>query len=188
MKYLKEIQLRCGETLLLRSLEPGDAEAMIRVCKKAAGETDFMMRYADEWTVTPDKQRLTLIDTQNAPKALMLGAFIGGQLVGAGNFRPSHPADRARHRAAMGLSILKSHWHMGVGSAMLQAMIDAAKSTPLEQLELSVAAGNARAKALYDRFGFAEYGRLPRGMKYRDGRYDDLILMMLELRGGSCYT
>lgn len=185
MKYTAEATLAGGQVVLLRSLSPQDAQEMIRVCKKAAGETDFMMRYADEWTITPDKQRQVLADTEHAPRALMLGAFIGGALVGAGNFRPSHPADRARHRAEMGLSILKSHWHMGVGSAMLQAMIDAARSTPLEQLELSVAAGNARAKALYDRFGFAEYGRLPRGMKYRDGRYDDLILMMLELHRGS---
>lgn len=185
MNYQKEIQLRGGETLLLRSLKPQDAQEMIRVCKMAAGETDFMMRYADEWTITPDRQSQALADTQRAPRALMLGAFIGGRLVGAGHFRPSHPADRARHRAEMGLSILRSHWHMGVGSAMLQAMIDTAGSTSLEQLELSVAAGNTRARDLYGRFGFAEYGRLPRGMKYRDGRYDDLILMMLELRRGS---
>ena len=119
---------------------------------------------------------------QHAPKALMLGAFIGGRLVGVGNFRPAHPGDRARHRAVMGISVLKSHWGMGVGTAIMHALIEAAKTTALEQLELDVVSENERAIRLYTRFGFMEYGRLPHMMKYRDGTYADAVLMMLDLR------
>ena len=112
----------------------------------------------------------------------MLGGFAGGRLVGVGNFRPAHPGDRARHRAVMGISILKSHWGMGIGTAMMHAMIDAAKTTALEQLELNVVSTNDAAIRLYKRCGFVEYGRHPRMMKYRDGTYADTVLMMLELR------
>ena len=185
MKYRREATLKTGETLLVRSLGADDAQALICMLKKTAGETEFMMRCEDEWTITVQKEREALADTEHAPKALMLGAFIGGRLAGAANFCPAHPGNRARHRAQMGISVLHACWGMGIGTALMQAMIDAARSTALEQLELCVAAKNTRAKALYDRFGFAEYGRLPRGMKLRDGRYDDLILMQLDLRGES---
>lgn len=182
MKYKKELTLRSGETLLLRSLNAQDAKETIRVCRQAAGETLNMMRYADEWTIAEEKEREALFDTENAPKALMLGAFIGGRLVGAGSFRPVHPGDRARHRAGVGISILKAYWGKGVGTAMMHAMIDAAKGTALEQLELDVVSTNEAAIRLYKRAGFVEYGRHPRMMKYRDGTYADTILMMLDLR------
>lgn len=182
MKYQKEITLPSGETLLLRSLGTQDAQESIRIIRKSAGETDFMMRYEDEWTISIDQQRELLAKAEHAPKSLMLGAFLDGRLVGVGNFKPSHPADRARHRAGLGLSVLKSHWGKGIGTAMMHAMIDAAKSTPLELLELSVVGENTRAKAMYDRLGFVQYGRQMHAMKYRDGRYDDLILMQLDLR------
>lgn len=181
MKYKREVTLQNGETLLLRSLGPQDAQETLRIIRKTAGETDFMMRYEDEWTVSIEQQRELLASMEHAPKALMLGAFLGGRLVGVGNFKPIHPADRARHRAGLGLSILKSHWGKGIGTAMMHAMLGAAKETPLELLELSVVGANTRAKAMYDHLGFIQYGRQPNAMKYRDGRYDDLILMQLDL-------
>lgn len=185
MKYKAEAMLRNGETLTLRSLRADDAAEMIRVCKRAAGETDFMMRYEDEWIITEQEQREAIARAEHAPRALMLGAFVQGKLVGAANFRPVHPGDRARHRAGVGISILKSHWGLGVGTAMMRALIDAAKGTALEQLELDVVSTNEAAIRLYERCGFAAYGRHPRMMKHRDGTYADTILMMLDLRRGS---
>ena len=182
MKYRREITLKSGKTLLLRSLKPQDAQQMIRVLKKTAGETLYMMRYPDEWTMTEEAQREALAQMEHAPKALMLGAFMDGRLIGIGNFRPVHPGDRARHRAAMGISILKSHWGMGVGTAIMHALIEAAKTTSLEQLELDVVSTNERAIRLYERCRFVEYGRQPRTMKYRDGTYADTVLMVLDLR------
>ncbi len=182
MKIKKEIALAGGQGLLLRSLSVEDAQEMIRVCKKAAGETPYMMRYEDEWIITPETQREILRETENAPKALTLGAFVDNRLVGVGSFRPVHPGDRARHRAGVGISILKSHWGKGIGTAMMRVMIMAAKETPLEQLELDVVSTNEAAICLYKKVGFIEYGRHPRMMKYRDGTYADTVLMMLDLR------
>lgn len=182
MKYKKGIVLKNGEELLLRSLKPQDAQESILVLKKTAGETLYMMRYPDEWTMTEEAQREALAQMEHAPKALMLGAFVDGRLIGIGNFRPVHPGDRARHRAGMGISILKSCWGKGVGTAIMHALIEAAKTTALEQLELDVVSTNERAIRLYARCGFAEYGRQPRTMKYRDGTYADTVLMMVDLR------
>ena len=112
----------------------------------------------------------------------MLGAFLDDRLVGVSNFRQAHPGDRARHRACVGISILKSRWGKGIGTAMMRTMIEAAKTTALEQLELDVVSANEAAVRLYKRCGFVEYGRHPRMMKYRDGTYADTILMMLDLR------
>lgn len=49
------------------------------------------------------------------------------------------------------------------------------------QLELEVVADNARAIALYKKLGFVEYGRNPRGFRKRNGDYQELVYMRVEL-------
>ena len=40
---------------------------------------------------------------------------------------------------------------------------------------------NETAVRLYKKYGFVEYGRNPRGFLTRDGRWQELVLMRLEL-------
>ena len=49
------------------------------------------------------------------------------------------------------------------------------------QLELEAVADNVPALTLYKSVGFQEYGRNPRGFRTRDGRWQELVLMRLEL-------
>ena len=182
MKYRGEAVLENGGVLILRSLEEADAQQALAVCRKAAGETRNLIRHEHEWTMTPEQQRGQIRRAQLGPKSLMIGAFIGEKLVGIGGIQPPSAADRARHRANLGVVILKSYWGLGIGTAMMRVLIKQAKTTALEQLELEVVSTNEAAIRLYVRCGFEEYGRHPRMMKYRDGTYADTILMMLDLR------
>lgn len=60
----------------------------------------------------------------------------------------------------------------------MQTVIDEAiKNLPgLEIIELGVYAENDLAKQMYKKFGFVEYGVLPKGIKKEDG-YSDHIFM-----------
>ncbi|MBQ7886012.1 MAG: GNAT family N-acetyltransferase [Clostridia bacterium] len=185
MKRKCEITIKTGETLLLRSLCAQDAQQALQVCRRTAGETLNLMRYEDEWNITAEQEAEFIRRAENGPKSLMLGAFFNGRLIGIGSIAPPSPVDRARHRADLGICVLKSHWGMGVGTAMMRALIDAAKETALEQLELQVVSANETAIRLYERFGFETFARHPRKLKYRDGRYADMLLMMLDLRNES---
>ncbi len=182
MKLKKEALLPSGETVVLRSLAAADAQAAIALCRKSAGETRNLIRCEDEWTITPEEEGKHIAKMETGPKSLMIGAFVSGRLSGIASFAPPSPVDRARHRATLGICILKAFWGRGIATAMMQTLIDAAKQTALEQLELEVVADNERAIRLYERFGFAEFARHPRKLKYRDGRYADMVLMMLDLR------
>lgn len=181
MKAERTVVLPAGERLLIRSLRSDDAPQALYVCRKAAGETLFMTRYPDEWTIAPDQMRQRLREMELSERAVMLGAFIGETLCAAAQFSPVHPAQRMSHRACVGICVLKEHWHKGVGSAMMGMLIDLARRAGLEQLELDAAAENVRAQTLYRRFGFCEIGRHPRAFRYRDGSYADVVKMLLEL-------
>jgi putative acetyltransferase len=65
----------------------------------------------------------------------------------------------------------------GVGSALMQAMIDQAdRWLGLKRLELTVWTDNHRAIALYERFGFEREGVL-RDYALRDGVFVDALAM-----------
>jgi putative acetyltransferase len=65
----------------------------------------------------------------------------------------------------------------GAGTALVRAALDLAdRWWNLKRLELWVYADNARAVALYERFGFEREG-LHRAYAYRDGEYADCLAM-----------
>lgn len=64
----------------------------------------------------------------------------------------------------------------------MTACIESARAAGYTQLELSAVAENGRALALYEKAGFVEYGRNPRGFRSRlTGQYQELVYMRLEL-------
>ena len=61
------------------------------------------------------------------------------------------------------------------------ACVQCAKKAGYKQLELDVVAENTAALRLYERTGFVEFGRNPRGFCSRLSGWQELIYMRLEL-------
>ncbi len=91
----------------------------------------------------------------------------------------------SRHVGDLGISIAADWRGVGLGRALLNAIIDEARSTldGLRMVRLDVFEGNEPAIALYRSVGFIETGRTP-GAVLRRGEYVDSIQMVLELRVG----
>lgn len=85
------------------------------------------------------------------------------------------------HRAEFGVSVEKSEWGRGVGSALLQKIIEYAKTHGIELVSLEVRSDNKRAIHVYEKFGFRKIGTSPAYFKI-DGEYFDFDLMVLDLR------
>jgi putative acetyltransferase len=65
----------------------------------------------------------------------------------------------------------------GAGSALMAALVDHAdRWANYRRLELTVYVDNARAIALYERFGFKREGVMP-AYAWRDGDYVDALAM-----------
>ena len=69
-------------------------------------------------------------------------------------FPESNP--RQSHRG--GLGILPEYRGLGIGSRLLEKVIEKAKEFGLEKIELHVYTSNKPAVALYRKFGFEEEG------------------------------
>ena len=63
----------------------------------------------------------------------------------------------------------------------MEACINCAKEAGYTQLELTVVAENTKAIALYQKAGFVEYGRNPRGFRSRISGFQEVVYMLLML-------
>ncbi len=104
-----------------------------------------------------------------------LVAVVDDQVVGnSGLMRGEHHRSHAGH---VGMMVHHDYQGMGIGSALLQAVIDLADNwLGLGRLQLEVYTDNHRAIDLYRKFGFEEEGIL-RADSYRDGHYLDTLVM-----------
>ena len=103
-------------------------------------------------------------------------AELGGRVVGSAGLHPAAPL-RRRHAAMLGISVLPEAQHQGVGSALMRTLCDYADGwAQILRIELTVFTDNARAIALYQRFGFRHEGT-HRGYALRHGVYADVHCM-----------
>lgn len=102
-------------------------------------------------------------------------AMKGDQVVGWCDVFPlGNP--RQNHRGGLGMGILPEYRGKGIGSKLLEKVIEKAQEFGLEKIELHVYTTNEPAIALYKKFGFEEEGVI---RKYRklDGEYFDCLSM-----------
>lgn len=84
---------------------------------------------------------------------------------------------RTRHSGAIGIMIHRDYQNIGVGSALMEAIIDIADNwLMLVRVELTVFEDNERAIHMYEKFGFEKEG-LKRLAGIRKGKYENEYMM-----------
>lgn len=178
---VKERRLQLGgHELLIRNAREEDAQRLIDYLKTTSGETRFLIREPDEVTMTQEDERRFIRRQNESASDVMLLAFYDGEFAGNASLMGMGPS-RYRHRAGVAIALYQAYTGLGIGRAMIEALLAIAKECGIEQVELEVVADNERAIALYKKLGFEVYGTMPRNMKYRDGTYADVYWMMKRL-------
>jgi putative acetyltransferase len=108
--------------------------------------------------------------------ATRLVAVIGGKVIGM-IFLVREANPRRIHAGSLGMAVHDAYAGRGVGTALMATIVELADNwLQLKRLELNVYADNARAIALYERFGFQREG-LCRAYAWRGGAYVDSLTM-----------
>lgn len=174
----REIILKNGAKCILKSVDRGDAQAIIEYLKKVSEETLFLLRNADEVNFTVEAEGQFLEEKRNNPREIMMIAEVNGVLAGNCAIAACGSMRRVYHRCSLAIALKKEYWNQGLGTAMLEYALSLAKKIGYEQVELEVVEGNDSAKHLYEKAGFIEEGRNVRALKYDDGAYRDEIKMI----------
>ncbi len=155
----------------IRRAEASDAEAMRKIFEYPnviRGTLQIPFPSTELW-------RKRLSEPQDGTYNLL--ACVDNEVVGQlGLYTfPNHP--RRRHVGQIGMGVRDDWQGQGVGSTLMQAMIDLAdKWLNLSRIELEVYTDNEAAIHLYKKFGFVTEGTHYQ-FAYRDGQFVDVYAM-----------
>ena len=180
----KEItfELKDGQQALLRSPCEDDAEVMLKFIVKASDETDYLMKYPEEWADFTLEQEKSFIRKNYLDKnELMIACFVNGKI--AGNCQISFCTGmKVCHRASVAIALLQEYWNLGIGTRMFEEMIQIAKKRDgVRQIELEFIEGNSRARRLYEKMGFRITGVKPDAIQMKDGTFVNEYMMLKRL-------
>ena len=166
----KKIKLKNGKTAVLKSPCVEDAEKLLNYITKACGETEYLLRYPEEWNISVEQEKGWVNRIRSSPDALGITCYVEDKVAGSCeiSFRGGI---KTSHRATLAIAILRDYWNLGIGSAMFEELIAAAVRRGAEILELEFIEGNNRARRLYEKFGFRVVSEKPNAFKLKDGSY-----------------
>ena len=173
----KTLTDRNDRSFLIRTAQPDDAETLLAYIRPVAEETEFFVIEHDEFPATVDEERTWIQEHLDHPGKIILlaeadGAIIGSVTFEVGSFR------RVSHRGNLGLAVVREWRERGVGTTLLQVLLEWAESNPvIEKVCLDVFATNNAAIRLYKRLGFDEEGRRARDIKRGPDDYVDTVTM-----------
>jgi len=159
---------------------PEDAEGLIEFLNTVGAETDNLSFGAEGFGISVENERKYLERMIDSQTSVMFVARIDGKIVGNASFS-AVPRDRMKHRGSFAVAVVKSAWGQGIGSRLLEAVINFAKDTAhAEIISLEVRSDNTRAIKLYEKYGFTKIGHF-NGFFKINGEYIDCDLMNLYL-------
>ena len=108
--------------------------------------------------------------------AYSLVAELDGKIVGQISMEVLN-SPRRKHVANIGMAVSENAQGQGVGSKLLEAVVDLATNwLAVTRIELEVYTDNTAGKALYEKHGFVIEGTAKK-YAFRDGQYVDAFLM-----------
>ena len=171
-----------GRLYLIREAEVTDAAQLLDHARDILREPQWSVTELHEFRSTLEEEENWIQEFRRKPHSIMLVADVGSpdrsEIVGTVSFT-TQSRSRMRHRGRLGIGVQAPYRGVGIGEALLRALLEWAATEPeLERVELSVFAHNTRAINLYRKLGFTEEGRALRAFKLADGSYYDDIQMV----------
>ena len=173
--------MKDGRTYRFKSVDTGEADQMYKLRLKTADETDFLLRYPEEYPKTNDKEAESITNAMYSSKDFLLGVFDGENLVGSAHVFPVSVYQKFIHRCEIGVLLAKEYWSCGIGKTLMVDSIELAKRMGYTIMQLRTVTQNERALGMYEHLGFHKVGIIPGGMAMKDGTYFDEIIMYKEL-------
>lgn len=164
----------------MREVAVEDAPCVLDYVHAISAESDFLSFGPGEFEITLLEEEEHIRKNLDADNQLFMLGLIEGEIVALLSFS-SGKRPRLRHSGGFGLSVRKQYWGLGIGSVMLETLIQWARDNGIiKKINLRVRTDNLRAIQLYERLGFTKEGTIHKEI-FLDGEYFDTYWMGLEL-------
>jgi ribosomal-protein-serine acetyltransferase len=172
----REIDL--GEGVSMRRMRAGDAEELHRAIERNSAHIGAWLPFGDQPFERTAAHVRTSVRAFEAGRGLAMLIFDAGGLVGAVSFVD---ASREHAKTQIGYWLSEDAQGRGIMTRAVAAMVEQAFGPwGFERIEIRVAGGNARSRAIPERLGFRLEGRLR--ASERDGAtvHEEIIYGLLK--------
>lgn len=165
---------------IIEQAKASDAEALLAFTRKCGSESDNLSFGAEGIPVSVESEAAFLASRESSDTGIFLIARNGEEIIGTADYSV-FPKKRMSHRGEFGISVGKAYWNCGVGTKLLERILDFAKNTAKSEIvSLEVRSDNRAAIHLYEKFGFQKIGTF-KGFFKISGELVDYDLMELFL-------
>lgn len=164
--------------IIIRYPFKDDLLQMCEFINTLSKEKTFIRYQGEEITLKEEKEYLNkLLKNIKAKKSIQLSVYSNNQLIGSSTLELGDKIER--HVGLFGITIAKDFRGQGIGKLLMELTIKEAqkKLSGLKIIKLGVFANNPKALEMYKKFGFIEYGRLPKGIITGNNELIDHIYM-----------
>jgi RimJ/RimL family protein N-acetyltransferase len=175
----RKFQDQEGREVTLRAPQWSDLDDMLDFINSLVDENSDILvdtKFTRESEVDWLAGRLSSLDKD---RIIMIAAEVDGRFVGQAAVGPK--MGRSSHVGVLGISLKAGYRDAGIGTELMKEAEGQAPRLGIEIITLDVFASNARGRHLYEKLGYVEVGRVPRGIR-RDGEYIDDVVMAKELQ------
>ena len=158
-----------------REAEKSDAAALLTHLRCVGSETDNLSFDGDTFAISEEKEARFIEKFKNSKSDVMFVAVDGDKVVGNAIVERNR-VSRYNHRAEISITVLKDFWGRGIGSQLMEMMIEFAQTIGIEILYLEARADNQRAVNLYTKYGFEAIGRYKNFFKIGNSYFDAILM------------
>lgn len=161
--------------VVFRYPKMSDLHGLMRYINVVVKESEFL-RLNEKVTLDEERKWLkTTMDAMRKGRKVYISAEINGVISGAGAVESM--AGASSHVGELGISFREKYTGLGIGSRLIELLMNEAMKIGIEVVKLSHYSNNMRAKHVYERMGFVHVGTIPRARKHRNGGYSGETIM-----------
>src|SRR5690606_1081490 len=174
----KQITLKNKKTVVIRQAGLSDAENLLNCIKTYIPTSNYIPKLESEIKLTVDQEKEWINSFLIYDNSLLLVAEYEGKIIGNIDLTGSR-RKIMEHTAVIGMGMLQEWQNIGLGTALLSAIIEWAKNNPiLELIWLQVYTENESGLNLYKKMGFTENGIIKNFFKQDDKYFHNLTLSL----------
>lgn len=174
-----DVCLKNGLKVVVREAKVSDAEAILVCMSKIIRETKNLAREPEEWRMDVEQETVFLQKMVDSTNDYMAIALDGDTVISTAGFH-GRDLQRFQHRVTLGISVLQAYHHQGLGTYLMNHLIEKAREMGKKTIDLDVRKDNPLAIELYKKVGFYQEGIKEKAF-FVDNQYIDLILMAKHL-------
>ncbi len=159
-----------------------DAQAMCDYINILSKEQTYITFQGEQINLEDEEKYLYgQLDKIAQRQAIQLLVFSNNQLIGIAGIDMKDKVES--HEGVFGISLAKDYRGEGIGKTLMRLVLEEAENnlSHLRIITLAVFSSNSLAIEMYKKFGFKEYGRLPKGILHK-GEYVDHVYMYKSIK------